>query len=57
MEYESKCPLCAVCGLHIQTDYMYDIDGTTICDDFDCVSGFLRQYRKTVDTWITNKEG
>ena len=58
MEYESRCPVCVVCGEHItSTDKFYDIDGQPVCDDINCIMGYLDQFKKNIDTWITNQEG
>lgn len=56
IEYERKCPVCKVCGMHIYTDHMYEIDGETICDDIDCIRGYLEPFRANTDTWIENQE-
>jgi len=56
-EYESKCPICVVCGERItSTDKFYDIDGQPVCDDINCIMGYLRQFRRYVASWIENKE-
>ena len=57
MEYESRCPVCVVCGEHITSTFFYDTDGGPICDDDNCIRDYLQQYRRSVDTWITNQEG
>jgi hypothetical protein len=54
-QYESACPICCVCGNHITaSEYFYDIDGTFFCDNYDCVNGFLQQYRRRVISYVEN---
>ena len=58
MEYEFKCPICSICGQRItDSDNFYLIDDLPICDDINCIKGYLRPYKKSVDLWIRNKEG
>lgn len=56
-EYESKCPVCSICGQSItDSDDFYLVDDTQICTDINCLMEYLRQFKQNVDTWIRNKE-
>lgn len=32
-EQLEKMPVCCACGEHIQTEYLYDVDGDLYCED------------------------
>ena len=42
-----KLPKCDICGEPIQDDFLYDLDGTLVCDE--CLK---TEYRKPVDDYI-----
>ena len=50
--YEAKCPTCEICGQKIMSEYYYDFYGTLVCDEYDCVSKFLRGFRKSVEGYV-----
>lgn len=55
-KYEADCPECQVCGQKItNTDYYYDVDGEYICDNYDCIMGYLRPFKKSVEDFISNR--
>lgn len=55
-QYESRCPVCVVCGEPIMTEHFYEIDGEPVCDDINCIKDYLSQYRRNVAIWIENQE-
>jgi formylmethanofuran dehydrogenase subunit E len=42
-------PKCDICGEPITDDFLYDIDGTLVCEK--CLN---EEYRKPVDNYIEN---
>lgn len=43
---ENEGPVCKFCGFHVNNwPYHYEIDGTVICDDSNCIYRFMEQYR------------
>ena len=40
-------PICDICGEPIMDDYLYDLDGTLVCED--CLKA---EYRKPVEDYI-----
>lgn len=50
--YENKCPICEMCGQRIMDEYFYDVDGTYICDSYECVTDFMRGFRKSLESYI-----
>lgn len=53
--YEAKCPTCEMCGNKIMSEYYYDIYGTLVCDEYDCVQKFLREFRKLVMSYVEDR--
>lgn len=53
--YEAKCPTCEMCGNKIMSEYYYDIYGTLVCDEYDCVQKFLREFRKSVMSYVEDR--
>lgn len=54
--YEAKCPTCEVCGQKMtNNEYLYDIYGTLVCDEYDCITRFLRGFRKTVESYLEDR--
>lgn len=53
--YEAKCPTCEMCGNKIMSEYYFDIYGTLVCDEFDCVQKFLREFRKSVESYVEDR--
>lgn len=53
--YEAKCPTCEMCGNKIMSEYYFDIYGTLVCDEYDCVQKFLREFRKTVMSYVEDR--
>lgn len=53
--YEAKCPTCEMCGNKIMSEYYYDIYGTMVCDEYDCVQKFLREFRKSVMSYVEDR--
>lgn len=54
--YEAKCPTCEVCGQKMtNNEYLYDIYGTLVCDEYDCITKFLRGFRKTVESYLEDR--
>lgn len=43
-----KLPKCDYCGKPIQNDYLYEINGDTLCER--CLN---REFRKDVDDYVT----
>lgn len=46
-EEEDKLPVCDICGEPIQDDYLYDLEGTLVCEE--CLK---ENYRKSVEDYI-----
>lgn len=44
---EERLPVCEICGEPIQDDYLYDLEGTIICEE--CLKS---EYRKPVDNYV-----
>lgn len=42
-----KLPKCDICGEPIQDEFLYDLDGTLVCEE--CLNN---EYRKPVDDYI-----
>lgn len=56
-QYEMACPICEVCGQHMTSnEYFYDFDGTYICDEYDCIMKYLKQFRRTVMSYVRDGE-
>ena len=53
--YEAKCPTCEMCGNKIMSEYYYDIYGTLVCDEYDCVQKLLREFRKSVMSYVEDR--
>ncbi len=54
--YEERCPRCDMCGNKMTaSEYYYDIYGTLVCDEYDCVQKFLREFRKTVMSYVEDR--
>ena len=53
--YEAKCPTCEMCENKIMSEYYYDIYGTLVCDEYDCVQKFLREFRKSVMSYVEDR--
>jgi formylmethanofuran dehydrogenase subunit E len=43
-------PVCAICGEHIQDEYLFNIDGDLICEE--CL---IYHYRKSTDDFIEER--
>lgn len=44
-QYENACPVCVTCKNHITAHrYFYDINGDYVCDSYDCIDGYLKQF-------------
>lgn len=46
-EEEDRLPVCEICGEPIQDDFLYDIEGTLICEE--CLNS---EYRKPVEDYM-----
>lgn len=54
--YEAMCPTCDVCGQKMtNNEYYYDMYGTLVCDEYDCITKFLRGFRKTVESYLEDR--
>lgn len=54
--YEAQCPTCDICGQKIIDDeYFYDIYGTYVCDQWKCINNFLREYRRSVASYMEER--
>lgn len=51
--YEANVPICAICGQRMTNgEYFYDVNGTYVCDEVECVYGFMRPFRKNIEDFI-----
>lgn len=56
-QFEMACPVCSSCGQHItNSSFFYDVDGTYFCDEYECIDKFLKQFRRTVMSYVRNGE-
>lgn len=54
--YENQVPICDICGQKMTySDYLFDMDGTLICDNYDCIQKFLYGFRKNIFTYIDER--
>lgn len=54
--YEERCPTCEICGQKMTNcEYYYDIYDTLVCDNYDCISKFLRGFRKSVESYLEDR--
>lgn len=44
---EDRLPVCEICGEPIQDDYLYDLEGTLVCEE--CLKS---EYRKPVEDYM-----
>ena len=51
--YEAQCPTCDICGQKmVGNEYFYDIYGTYVCDEYECIKGFIKGFRKRVTSFM-----
>ena len=54
--YEANCPECAICGQKMTcNEYYYDMYGTYVCDEYECITRYLRQFRKTIVSYLEDR--
>ena len=54
--YEEMCPTCAMCGQKmVGNEHYYEIYGTLVCDEYECIHKFLQEFRKTVDSYLEDR--
>lgn len=54
--YERLCPVCDICGQSMTAGtYFYDIDGTYVCDEYECINGFLKEFRRSVFSYVESR--
>lgn len=52
-QYENQVPVCDICGQRMTNEeYFYEFDETKVCDSYDCIQKFLRQFRKSIESYV-----
>lgn len=51
--YENQVPTCDICRQKMtNNEYFFDVDGTKVCDSYDCICKFLGQFRRSVESYV-----
>lgn len=51
--YENQVPTCDICRQKMtNNEYFFDVDGTKVCDSYDCICKFLGQFRRSVEGYV-----